>query len=113
MLFTCYKETRWLGMHKQAGTRAGNQRHTHNKRQPTNTGQKRYTSHKRQSSMLCTEVHYHGSLYAVQTPAQCYGPCTCTDAPPDYTLCSMLEFMRAYASVSGQPALYNTRDTIE
>ena len=25
----CYKETRWLGMHKQAGTRAGNhQRHT-------------------------------------------------------------------------------------
>ena len=22
----CYKETRWIGMHKQAGTRAGNQR---------------------------------------------------------------------------------------
>ena len=35
----CYKETRWLGMHQQAGTRAGNhQRHTrtHDKRQPTN-----------------------------------------------------------------------------
>ena len=28
-LSVCYKGTRWLGMHKQAGTRAGNhQRHT-------------------------------------------------------------------------------------
>ena len=43
-----YKEARWLGMHKQAGTRAGNQG-THNKRQNTNTGHQRYTSHKRQS----------------------------------------------------------------
>ena len=46
----CYKDTRWLGMRKQAGTRAGNhQRHTHDKLQHTNAGQQRYTSHKWQS----------------------------------------------------------------
>ena len=62
----CYKETRWLGMHKQAllqrdaivghaeairtQSRKPSKAHTHNKLQPTNAGQKRYMSHKRQSS---------------------------------------------------------------
>ena len=35
-LHICYKETRWLGMHKQAGTRAGNH-HRHTQQTPANS----------------------------------------------------------------------------
>ena len=42
-----------FAMHRQAGTRAGNDQkahtHTHGKHEPTNAGQQRYTSHKRQT----------------------------------------------------------------
>ena len=36
LALVCYKETRWLGMLKQAGTRAQNHQKYHNKRQANN-----------------------------------------------------------------------------
>ena len=61
----CYKDTRWLGMHKQTGTRAGNhQRHTHTRR--TSAHQRRPTTvHETQTAIprlyrcTCMEPTHH------------------------------------------------------
>ena len=66
---SCCKETRWLGMHKQTGTRAGNhQRHTHTRRTPAH--QRRPTTLLR---LFVTSTTLHEPQTAIPQPGHCTG----------------------------------------